>query len=118
MNLNEWSARVSIVCLLLLVLPTSRATSAQLDEDKKPIKADPARGLDLAERWCASCHVVSKTQTRGTDGVPSFASIAQRPSLNVGALAFFLLDPHPVMPNMTLSRDDARDLAAYIATLN
>jgi mono/diheme cytochrome c family protein len=32
-------------------------------------------------------------------------------------IAFFLLDPHPNMPNMVLSRDEAADIAAYIATL-
>ena len=32
--------------------------------------------------------------------------------------AFFLLEPHPKMPNMQLSRSEAADLAAYIATLN
>jgi hypothetical protein len=31
--------------------------------------------------------------------------------------AFFLLEPHPKMPNMQLSRSEAADLAAYIATL-
>jgi hypothetical protein len=29
----------------------------------------------------------------------------------------FLLDPHPKMPDMGLSRSDAADLASYIATL-
>jgi hypothetical protein len=28
-----------------------------------------------------------------------------------------LLDPHPKMPDMALSRAEAADLAAYIATL-
>jgi hypothetical protein len=32
-------------------------------------------------------------------------------------LAFFLLDPHPKMPDMALSRREADDLAAYIEGL-
>lgn len=32
-------------------------------------------------------------------------------------LAFFLLDPHPKMPNMQLTRSEAADIAAYISTL-
>jgi mono/diheme cytochrome c family protein len=32
-------------------------------------------------------------------------------------LAFFLLDPHPKMPSFPLSRAEAADLAAYIASL-
>lgn len=79
--------------------------------------ADADNGLRLAERWCASCHVVSRTQSKGGDGVPSFAAVAQRPGFSVERLAFFLLDPHPVMPNMSLSRTEAQDIAAYIARL-
>jgi hypothetical protein len=60
--------------------------------------------------------VVSKDQSKAIDGTRSFAAIAQAPDFNPERLAFFLLDPHPVMPNMTLSRNEARDLAAYIAT--
>jgi hypothetical protein len=32
-------------------------------------------------------------------------------------LAFFLLDPHPKMPDMALTRAEAADLAAYISSL-
>ena len=38
-------------------------------------------------------------------------------SLTAAKLALFLMDPHPKMPNMQLSRTEAADLAAYIATL-
>ena len=48
---------------------------------------------------------------------PPFASIAAKPDFDTGKLAFFLLDPHPKMTNMQLSRTDAVDLAAYIARL-
>jgi hypothetical protein len=47
----------------------------------------------------------------------TFASVAARPDFDPAKLAFFLLDPHPKMPNMQLSRDEASDIAAYIATL-
>lgn len=50
------------------------------------------------------------------DATPSFASIAQRADFNAEKLALFLLEPHPKMPNMSLSRDEARDIAAYIST--
>jgi mono/diheme cytochrome c family protein len=78
--------------------------------------ADADNGSRLAQRWCASCHIVTGTQSRGTDAVPSFASIAQREGFSADRLAFFLLIPHPIMPNMSLSRDEAQDIAAYIAT--
>jgi hypothetical protein len=31
-------------------------------------------------------------------------------------IAYFLLDPHQKMPNMSLNRTEAADLADYIAT--
>ena len=77
--------------------------------------ADADHGSILAQRWCASCHVVSSAQRTEIDHSPSFASIAQRADFNAEQLAFFLLEPHPKMPNMSLSRQEANDLAAYIA---
>jgi hypothetical protein len=60
---------------------------------------------------------VSPSQQRGDNQVPSFASIVGRPGFSAQQLTFFLLDPHPKMPSMALTRAEATDLAAYIATL-
>lgn len=79
--------------------------------------ADAENGQVLAERWCTGCHVVSGTQNKGTDLAPSFVSIAERPDFNAEKLAFFLLDPHPKMPNMALSRSEAANISAYVASL-
>ncbi len=79
--------------------------------------ADPAQGEKLAKRWCAACHVVAADQTKGADNVPAFASIAKMPGFSAESIAQFLMDPHPKMPDMDLSRDEARDLGAYIASL-
>ena len=78
---------------------------------------DADNGLRLAQRWCTSCHIISGVQKRGSDVTPSFASIAQRADFKAEKLAFFLLHPHPVMPDMSLTRKEAEDIAAYIATL-
>ena len=79
--------------------------------------ADAAHGETIAKRWCATCHVISIDQQRGGDNVPTFASIAHQPDFNAKMLAFFLLDPHPKMPDMALTRKEAEDLAAYISQL-
>ncbi|MDN5004593.1 c-type cytochrome [Bradyrhizobium sp. GCM10027634] len=79
--------------------------------------ADPTHGADLARRWCASCHVVTSGQTQASADVPSFASVARKPDFSAERLAFFLLDPHPKMPNFPLSRIEAADIAAYIGSL-
>ena len=78
--------------------------------------ADPTNGATLAKRWCATCHVIASDQQLGNTQAPPFSAIADRPGLNAGKLANFLLEPHPKMPNMNLSRAEAADLAAYIAT--
>jgi mono/diheme cytochrome c family protein len=79
--------------------------------------ADGDKGKRLALRWCAPCHVVASGQ-RGTTGeAPPFATLAANPDFDAARLALFLLEPHPKMPNMGLSRTDAGDLSAYIATL-
>jgi mono/diheme cytochrome c family protein len=80
--------------------------------------ADSDNGRRLAHRWCEACHVVSPTQTRPvTDQAPPFATIARRPNFDAAEIALYLLNPHPKMPDMNLTRTEAADLAAYIATL-
>jgi mono/diheme cytochrome c family protein len=76
--------------------------------------ADAQKGEILAKRWCAACHVVSPDQQQGTAQAPPFSSIASRPDFNETTVAYFLLTPHPRMPDMNLSRAEATDLAAYI----
>jgi mono/diheme cytochrome c family protein len=80
------------------------------------VAADAANGGTLAKRWCAACHVVASDQQRGSTQAPPFSAIADKLGFDTGRLAPFLLEPHPKMPNMNLSRKEADDLAAYIAT--
>jgi len=79
--------------------------------------ADAAHGRQLAQRWCAACHVVASNQRQTTGEPPPFATIARRPNFDASRLALFLLDPHPKMPDMSLTRLEAGDIAAYIASL-
>jgi mono/diheme cytochrome c family protein len=79
--------------------------------------ADAANGERLARRWCASCHVVAADQKQASADVPAFSSIARMPGFDRNKVALFLLDPHPKMPDMSLTRSEAADLADYIASL-
>ena len=79
--------------------------------------ADAAHGGDLARRWCATCHLVEGSQKQANADVPSFAAVAAKSDFSAEKVAYFLLDPHPKMPNMQLTRTEAGDLAAYIASL-
>ncbi len=76
--------------------------------------ADAQHGETLAKRWCAFCHVVATGQRAGNPDVPSFAAIGKRPDYDAAKVANFLMSPHPKMPNMSLTRAEAADLAAYI----
>jgi mono/diheme cytochrome c family protein len=79
--------------------------------------ADAVHGLDLAKRWCAPCHLVESSQKQANSDVPTFAAIARKPDFTPEKIAFFLLDPHPKMPNFSLTRSEAADLAAYVGSL-
>ena len=98
----------NFAALIALALPTILATAAAA--------ADVKQGEVLAKRWCAFCHVVAEGQRAGNPDVPSFAEIGSRPNYDAQAVANFLMSPHPVMPNMSLTRSEAADLAAYIAS--
>ena len=81
------------------------------------LAADAVNGEKLARRWCAPCHVVVADQRGVTGEAPPFASMATRPGFDAAKIATFLLEPHPKMPDMSLTRSEAADLASYIATL-
>ena len=102
----------AIVRRIWLLLATVSGLNASV-----AFAADADHGADLARRWCASCHLVTNSQTQASADVPSFASVARKPDFSAERLAFFLLDPHPKMPNFPLSRIEAADLAAYIGSL-
>ncbi|PTM95139.1 c-type cytochrome [Mycoplana dimorpha] len=79
------------------------------------VAADAARGRDIAQRWCSECHVVAPGQSHGTDGVPTFAQIGRSERFDEGSLSAFLAaPPHSRMPNLSLTRSEIADLAAYI----
>ncbi len=98
--------RIASCAAIALVLSTATCFSA-----------DAGHGRDLAKRWCAACHVVSPDQQSANADAPPFATIAQYPNFDPKRLAYFLLEPHPKMPQMALGRAAADDIAAYIQTL-
>jgi mono/diheme cytochrome c family protein len=79
--------------------------------------ANPGNGFILAQRWCATCHLVDSDQKQASADVPPFAAIARKSDFTPEKVAFFLLDPHPKMPSFPLSRTEAADIAAYIGSL-
>ena len=81
------------------------------------LAADADNGERLAQRWCASCHVVAPNQREANADAPPFETIARTFGFNGEKLVFFLLEPHPKMPSMALTRSEANDIATYIGKL-
>ena len=81
-------------------------------------RADPAAdGARLAQRWCATCHVVAANQTGSVpQGPPSFPTIAKS-GLSADQLRAFLSHPHGAMPDLSLTRTEIDSLIAYIHSL-
>ena len=98
--------------LLVLLASGLLLTTAQAE-----IRGDVATGRAIAERWCSGCHVVSPEQTSGVADVKSFMAIARDAGGDLQPLEDFLADPHPVMADMSLTRQEIRDLVAYIDSL-
>ncbi|SFQ20763.1 hypothetical protein SAMN05216330_11925 [Bradyrhizobium sp. Ghvi] len=78
--------------------------------------AAPSNGREIARRWCASCHLVEKTQSSATDQAPPFSYLARTPDFDQNKLAFLLL-VHPNMPQVSLNRAEISDLAEYMRSL-
>ena len=79
--------------------------------------ADTDNGKHLAQRWCASGHVVASNQRQANADAPPYEHIAGTFGVDAKKLVFFLLEPHPKMPSMALTRREADDIAAHIGIL-
>ena len=99
-------ARIRVLIVVATAIGGSQAMAADADH-----------GGELAKRWCAACHLVESSQKQASADVASFAAIAQKSDFTPEKVAFFLLDPHPKMPNFPLGRSEAADIAAYISSL-
>ena len=100
-------ALLGATCLSLLLAAPVRAAG------------DPDAGLSLAQRWCSSCHAVDPTPERApVDGVPSFRAIAQLPNYDSGWVGAFIANPHPPMPDLSLTKREIDDITAYLERLH
>jgi mono/diheme cytochrome c family protein len=81
-----------------------------------PTRADVAKGSQLAQQWCANCHVTGGSRTSNVqEGPPSFRTIAG--SRTADQLRAFLSHPHGAMPDLSLTRAEIDDLIGYIETI-
>jgi mono/diheme cytochrome c family protein len=79
---------------------------------------DPRKGYDYAVRNCAECHAVEAANTDSENSeAPPFQLLARDPELSDLALTVFFQSPHEGMPDLIVQAADARDLIAYIRSL-
>ncbi|WP_144428431.1 c-type cytochrome [Azospirillum thiophilum] len=78
--------------------------------------ADAEAGRRIAEQWCASCHMVEGRRS-GSDAAPALAGIARDPGRGPGWVRAWLNDPHPPMPDLSLTRAEIDDVVAYLNRL-
>jgi cytochrome c len=82
-----------------------------------PAHADVAKGAQIAQQWCANCHLTGGNPGGPVpQGPPSFQMVA-RSGMTPDQLRAFLSHPHGAMPNLTLTRSEIDDLISYIHTL-
>jgi mono/diheme cytochrome c family protein len=83
-----------------------------------PGTGDPLAGRGLAHQRCMECHDIGDPAAAGGPYAgPAFASVARRPGTTRRTIRAFLLGPHRRMPELSLSAQDADDLAAFIMRL-
>jgi mono/diheme cytochrome c family protein len=73
-------------------------------------------GRALAERWCASCHIIDRAPATA-NGLPSFPAIAAEAATTKQSLDQFLSSEHTRMPDFSLGRYERNALSDYILSL-
>ena len=86
-----------------------------------PVYAAPAAGnanagRELVMKSCISCHAPDAT-TLATDGAPPLSFITKDNKERPAWIRGWLMDPHPPMPSIMLSRQQVNDIIAYLDSL-
>jgi mono/diheme cytochrome c family protein len=98
-----------ITAIILAALPLGAAAQET---------GDLAEGRHLAGMFCSNCHIITPTkQAVGSNRVPTFSAVANRPSTTPASLRNSMLRPHPQISNLQATPDELRDLIAYILSL-
>ena len=77
---------------------------------------DAGAGRHLVLQSCSSCHDTGTTKT-ATDGAPPLSYIAKDNKQRPAWIRGWLMDPHPPMPGIMLSRKQVDDIIAYLNSL-
>ena len=73
-------------------------------------------GRELVNRSCVTCHAPNGV-ARAADSAPPLSFIARDNKYRAAFVRGWLMDPHPPMPGIQLSRQQINDVIAYLETL-
>jgi mono/diheme cytochrome c family protein len=76
---------------------------------------DPTAGAAVAQAQCSQCHPITRSRQGIDTGIPSFGTIADRPSVTEQSVAALAQGPH--MSGLNLPPRMASDVAAYVLSL-
>jgi mono/diheme cytochrome c family protein len=100
-----------VICAAAAVMGAASAAAAQPQHDG-------TTGRTLALQLCAGCHFVAPGQRVPMSvGAPPFQEIARRPETTEFALRNIMRAPHPIMPTLILSQEEADSIISYIVGL-
>ncbi len=77
---------------------------------------NPESGRQLVLSSCTSCHAPMGA-TSASDQAPPLSFLAHDNKADPRWVRAWLMDPHPPMPGIMLSRQQVADVTAYLATL-
>jgi mono/diheme cytochrome c family protein len=113
--MRQW---FGILAVAVLLVEGAAGMAHAADDDKKPWKANPERGETLAQKLCATCHIVSGAEKPTTvAGIPSLEAIAKTGTMTRERVKSVLIVPHAAMPDMQLTIKEIGDLTAYLERL-
>jgi len=130
MGFRRMGATAMKLAMVGLILPALSACVDKADLPRPMVQADSAAGLAvIKEVGCAACHAIPGVAWPHGRSGGSLAGFGARPLIAGRApnqpdvLIRWLidapsLDPGTAMPPMPLTQDQARDVAAYLYTLN
>lgn len=100
----------------LAVMAATAGTGLAADDAANNLRAK--MGFEVAKTWCVNCHLTSRDSTAATQvDAPTFPEIADRDDQSASKIENFLFAPTHPMPRLDLSRDEIKNLTAYILSL-
>ena len=110
--------RVATIRHVLLTTAFMGAATMAVAQTAAPFEPTPEAGLAVANRFCTNCHLTGATTSSSVPaGPPSFSAIANKPDQTAERLVGMMINPHPPMPDVQLTREEILNLLAYIESL-